>query len=108
MKSRSLPGLWRSSASATGERVYPVALRIEAIDKPGVLAEISTLTASANINIANVSVKQNPTTHTAVINLMVQVRSAQELRVLSQRLHSIEDVLSVMRVMAGGSETYEE
>ena len=93
--------------SATGERVYPVALRIEAIDKPGVLAEISTLTASANINIANVSVKQNPTTHTAVINLMVQVRSAQELRVLSQRLHSIEDVLSVMRVMGGGTETYE-
>lgn len=93
--------------SAIGEHTYPVAIRIEALDKPGVLAEISTLIASANINIANVSVRQDRTRHVATIDLMVQVRSAQELRVLSQRLHTVEDILSVMRFMPGGAETYE-
>ncbi|MER3559653.1 MAG: hypothetical protein C4336_09575, partial [Armatimonadota bacterium] len=93
--------------TASGEHTYPVAIRIEALDKPGVLAEISTLIASANINIANVSVRQDRTRHVATLDLMVQVRSAQELRVLSQRLHTVEDVLSVMRFMPGGAETYE-
>ncbi len=95
---------WTPSANG---QTYPVEIRIEAVDKPGVLADITTIIGSANINIRNVRVTQHPTKHTATINLMIEARSAQELRVLFQKLHGIEDVLSVFRYQPGGADADE-
>ncbi|MCX7992751.1 MAG: bifunctional (p)ppGpp synthetase/guanosine-3',5'-bis(diphosphate) 3'-pyrophosphohydrolase [Fimbriimonadales bacterium] len=83
------------------DRGYPVALRFETLDRPGVLADITTILGSSNINIADVRVRRNPKDSTAVIDIVIQASSAQELRAITQKLASLEDVLAVSRLMEG-------
>ncbi|MCS7209818.1 MAG: TGS domain-containing protein, partial [Fimbriimonadales bacterium] len=83
------------------DRTYPVALRFETLDRPGVLGDITTIVGSSNINIADVRVRPNPKDSTAVVDIVIQASSAQELRALTQKLASLEDVLAVSRLMEG-------
>ena len=80
------------------DHTYPVALRFEALDRPGVLGDITTILGSAGINIADVRVKRTPNL-TAQVDMVVQVHSAYELRAITQKLASLEDVLAVSRPM---------
>ncbi|MDW8106620.1 MAG: bifunctional (p)ppGpp synthetase/guanosine-3',5'-bis(diphosphate) 3'-pyrophosphohydrolase [Armatimonadota bacterium] len=84
------------------DQTYTALLRFETIDRPGVLGDITTIVGSSNINIADVRVRRSAK-HTAMIDLVVQVRSAQELRALTQKLASLEEVISVSRVMEESS-----
>lgn len=86
----------------TNEHTYPALLRFEATDRPGVLADITTILGSSNINIEDVRVRR-PSSTTAIIDLVVQVHSAQELRALTQKLANLEDVISVSRVVGESS-----
>jgi guanosine-3',5'-bis(diphosphate) 3'-pyrophosphohydrolase len=78
------------------DQTYPVALRFETLDRPGVLADITTILGTAGVNIADVRVKRTPNL-TAQIDMQVQIRSAQELRAITQKLASLEDVLARRR-----------
>jgi len=80
------------------DQTYPVVLRFETLDRPGVLADITTILGTAGVNIADVRVKRTPNL-TAQIDMEVQVHSAQELRAITQKLASLEDVLAVSRPM---------
>lgn len=82
----------------TNEHTYSAMLRFETTDRPGVLADITTILGSANINIEDLRVRR-PSTTTAIIDIWIQVHSAQELRALTQKLASIEEVISVSRVV---------
>ncbi|MGQ9656567.1 MAG: RelA/SpoT family protein [Fimbriimonadales bacterium] len=82
------------------DHTYPAALRFEALDRPGVLGDITTILGSAGINIADVRVKRTPNL-TALVDLVLQVHSAYELRTITQKLASLEDVLAVSRLMEG-------
>ncbi|GIV11442.1 MAG: (p)ppGpp synthetase [Fimbriimonadales bacterium] len=82
------------------DHAYPVALRFETLDRPGVLADITTILGSSNINIADVRVRRTPNL-TAQVDILIQARSAQELRTITQKLASLEDVLAVSRMMEG-------
>lgn len=84
------------------DHAYPVMLRFETLDRPGVLADITTILGSSNINIADVRVKRTPNL-TAQVDMVIQARSAQELRAITQKLASLEDVLAVSRLMEGKS-----
>jgi GTP diphosphokinase / guanosine-3',5'-bis(diphosphate) 3'-diphosphatase len=80
------------------DQTYPVALRFETLDRPGVLADITTILSTAGVNIADVRVKRTLNL-TAQIDMEIQVHSAQELRSITQKLASLEDVLAVSRPM---------
>jgi guanosine-3',5'-bis(diphosphate) 3'-pyrophosphohydrolase len=80
------------------DQTYPVALRFETLDRPGVLADITTILGTAGVNIADVRVRRTPNL-TAQIDMQVQIHSAQELRAITQKLASLEDVLAVSRPM---------
>lgn len=82
------------------DHTYPAALRFEALDRPGVLGDITTILGSAGINIADVRVKRTPNL-TAQVDLVLQVHSTYELRTITQKLASLEDVLAVSRLMEG-------
>lgn len=82
------------------DHTYPAALRFEALDRPGVLGDITTILGSAGINIADVRVRRTPNL-TALVDLVLQVHSAYELRTITQKLASLEDVLAVSRLMEG-------
>ncbi len=83
---------WQPSAEATANaRLY-----VETIDKPGILANLSALISSININITHLEATstQDKRGH---ITFIIEVRDLPQLRTLMQRIGQMEGILRVKR-----------
>jgi guanosine-3',5'-bis(diphosphate) 3'-pyrophosphohydrolase len=83
---------WQSSAETTANaRLY-----VETIDKPGILANISALVSSVNINITHLEATstQDKRGH---ITFIMEVRDMAQLRTLIQKISQMEGILRVKR-----------
>ena len=76
---------------------YPVNLRLETHNKPGVLAALATIIAEEQSNINSVSVVEHDGNY-ATINFTIEVKDTEHLAKLSQHLQDEETVISVKRV----------
>jgi GTP diphosphokinase / guanosine-3',5'-bis(diphosphate) 3'-diphosphatase len=83
---------WETEA----QRTYPIAIRIEAYDRTGLLSEISNVVAEQKINIvaANVSVQPD---QRATVQATLQVASVAQLARVMSRLEQLKDVFAVQR-----------
>ena len=83
---------WETAAQQT----YPIAIRIEAYDRTGLLTEISNVVADDKINIvaANVTVHND---HRATVQATLEVSSVAQLARVMSRLEQLKDVYSVQR-----------
>jgi guanosine-3',5'-bis(diphosphate) 3'-pyrophosphohydrolase len=83
---------WEAAPTQT----YPIAIRVEAHDRTGLLNDIAGAVAESKVNIvaANISVTQD---HTAIIAATLQVASVSQLARVMGRLEQVKDVLSVQR-----------
>ena len=83
---------WESQATQT----YPIAIRVEAYDRTGLLSDITQVVAENKVNIvaASVAVSQD---HTAVVTATLQVHSVSQLARVMSRIETLKDVLSVQR-----------
>ena len=83
---------WEAAPAQT----YPIAIRVEAYDRTGLLSEITQVMAENKVNIlaANVGVSMD---HTAIITMTVQVGSVAQLAKVMSRVEQLKDVLSVQR-----------
>ena len=83
---------WEASPTQT----YPIAIRVEAHDRTGLLNEIAGAVAESKVNnlAANVSVLPD---HTAVVVATLQVASVTQLARVIGRIEQVKDVLSVQR-----------
>jgi guanosine-3',5'-bis(diphosphate) 3'-pyrophosphohydrolase len=90
--SRLIEVEWEAAATQT----YPIAIRIEAYDRTGLLSDITQVVAEAKVNIlaANVNVHQD---HTAVVIATLQVASVSQLARVMGRIEQLKDVISVQR-----------
>ncbi|RME64329.1 MAG: bifunctional (p)ppGpp synthetase/guanosine-3',5'-bis(diphosphate) 3'-pyrophosphohydrolase [Nitrospirae bacterium] len=79
-----------------GESIAPAKLNIETIDKPGVLANLSALISSMNINISSLKATTTPDRR-AFLTLVVQVKDRNQLLTLTQKIGSADGVISVYR-----------
>lgn len=81
---------------ASGESTSPVRLLIEAIDKPGILASLSAVISSVNVNISNATVNstEDKKSH---ITFILEVRDKSQLSGLTQKIAQLEGVLKVSR-----------
>ncbi|HZU06424.1 MAG TPA: bifunctional (p)ppGpp synthetase/guanosine-3',5'-bis(diphosphate) 3'-pyrophosphohydrolase [Chloroflexota bacterium] len=78
------------------QQVFPVAIRIEAWDREGLLRDISAIVADENINIAALNVE----THkdgTAIAHATLDVDSLARLSRVMTRLEAVRDVRRVAR-----------
>ena len=82
--------------SPDGESIAPAKLNIETIDKPGVLANLSALISSMNINISSIKATTTPDKR-AFLTLVVQVKDRNQLLSLTQKIGSADGVISVYR-----------
>ncbi len=71
-------------------------LYVEAIDRPGMLADLSAVISSMNVNISNLQATTTPDRR-AHLTIVVQVRDRGQLLNLMQKLSSAEGVVSVRR-----------
>ncbi len=83
---------WEGSVQQT----YPIAVRIETYDRPGVLSEITNVIADEKVNIAAANVRANAD-HTATIQATLQVSSVAQLAKVLQRIEQVRDVHTVQR-----------
>jgi GTP diphosphokinase / guanosine-3',5'-bis(diphosphate) 3'-diphosphatase len=83
---------WKSEGDATS----PVRLLIEAVDKPGILASLSALISSVNINISNATVNstEDKKSH---ITFILEVKERSQLSGLIQKIAQLEGVFKVIR-----------
>ena len=96
---RRLPVRW-NSASESRLRRYPVQLRIEVLDRVGVLKDILTRLSDHRINVCDARVRTNPG-KPARIDLRVELDSASQLASTINQIRSMADVLDIARTGIG-------
>ena len=77
--------------------LYPVRVRIEAIDRVGLLRDVSTRLSEDKINIAWVTTRENHDA-TVSIELTIHIEGLPELNRIFSRMEGIRGVTSVSRV----------
>jgi len=86
---------------AAPTQTYPIAIRVEAYDRTGLLSEITQVVAEAKVNIVAANVSVTPD-HTAVVRATLQVASLSQLARVLARVEQLKDVLAVSRDLGQG------
>ncbi len=96
MNEREVGRLIEVEWEATPAQTYPIAIRVEAYDRTGLLSDITQVVAEAKVNIlaASVNVMQD---HMAVVIATLQVASVSQLARVMGRIEQLKDVVSVQR-----------
>jgi GTP pyrophosphokinase len=81
---------------AAPQQTYPIAVRVEAFDRTGLLSDITQVVAEAKVNILAANVSVGPD-HTALVRATLQVASVSQLARVLGRIEGLKDVISVSR-----------
>ena len=79
-----------------GTQIYPVAIKIEAFDRQGLLRDIATIVAENHVNMSALEVKVHDD-KTAVVSATVEIDSLAQLSRLMEKIESVRDVHTVAR-----------
>jgi len=96
---RRLPVRW-NPASEAQQRRYPVQLRIEVLDRVGVLKDILMRLSDHRINVSDARVRTSPG-RPARIDLRVELQSATQLMGTLNQIRAMADVLDIARTGIG-------
>jgi GTP pyrophosphokinase len=91
-RARVVPVDWDSEAT----HLYPVAIKIEAWDRQGLMRDIATVVAEARVNMSALEVHVYDD-KTAVVSTTVEIDSLAQLSRLMEKLESVKDVHTVAR-----------
>ena len=83
---------WEAAPAQT----YPIAIRVEAYDRTGLLYDITQVVAEDKVNIVAARVDVSPD-HTADRQATLQVASVAQLAQVMSRIEQLKDVISVQR-----------
>ena len=89
---RVVPVDWESDAS----HLYPVAIKIEAFDRQGLMRDIATVVAENRVNMSALEVHVYDD-KTAVVSTTVEIDSLAQLSRLMEKLEGVKDVHTVAR-----------
>jgi GTP pyrophosphokinase len=89
---RVVPVDWDSEAT----HLYPVAIKIEAWDRQGLLRDIATIVAENRVNMSSLEVHVYDD-KTAVVSTTVEIDSLAQLSRLMEKLEGVKDVNTVAR-----------
>ncbi len=79
---------------------YPVALRIIADDRAGLLRDITDVVAQEGVNITTTSAVRNAKQESSTISLVLEIRSSEQVVRIMGRLERMASVRSVRRIAA--------
>ncbi|MBM5801706.1 MAG: bifunctional (p)ppGpp synthetase/guanosine-3',5'-bis(diphosphate) 3'-pyrophosphohydrolase, partial [Cyanobacteria bacterium K_DeepCast_35m_m2_023] len=96
---RRLPVHWNPALEAQ-QRRYPVQLRIEVLDRVGVLKDILMRLSDHRINVSDARVRTSPG-KPARIDLRVELQNAAQLTSTLNQIRSMADVLDIARTGIG-------
>jgi guanosine-3',5'-bis(diphosphate) 3'-pyrophosphohydrolase len=96
LNEREVPRLIEVEWEAAPAQTYPIAIRVEAYDRTGLLNDITQVVAENKVNILAAAVHTNPD-HTAIATLTLQVASVSQLARVMSRIEGLKDVINVQR-----------
>ncbi len=85
------------SWASVDAKYYPIQMRITAIDRPGLLSDVSQTVASFSTNILDAKARSTRDGK-AIVNMVLEINNLEQLAYLKQRVERVRDVLSVERV----------
>ena len=91
-RDRVMPVDWDVEAN----HLYPVAIKIEAFDRQGLLRDIATVVAENHVNMSSLEVKVHDD-KTAVVTTTVEIDSLAQLSRLMEKIEGVRDVHTVAR-----------
>jgi GTP pyrophosphokinase len=80
------------------KQTYPVNMRVVCRDKKGLLAEVSTVISSLDINISHAEVDTRPADMQAILSFKVDVSDLQQFNQVSFAIKKLKSVISVERL----------
>jgi GTP pyrophosphokinase len=84
----------------TGAQAYPVTVRVEAVDRPGLLRDVASVVAEEKLNIIGSQVIVDGNEQVATIFATVEIATLPQLSRLLARLETIRDVRTAYRDVA--------
>jgi len=78
------------------EQVYPVTIQVDAWDRVGLVRDISAIIAEEGVNLSEVSMI-NHSDDTISLYFTLEVKSAAQLTKAMSRIHSVWNVISIVR-----------
>lgn len=87
-----------ASWGETNSSGYALTLRVEALDRSGLLKDITTLLSNEKVNVLGVNSMSNMKTQSAIIDLNMEVRNSEEISKLVTKLKQLKDVAEVRRL----------
>ncbi|MEO8286846.1 MAG: bifunctional (p)ppGpp synthetase/guanosine-3',5'-bis(diphosphate) 3'-pyrophosphohydrolase [Chloroflexota bacterium] len=101
---RDVGRLVRVSWGAKGMTKYPAGVRIEALDRAGLLRDVTTMLADEKVNIISVHTHKKPASATTTLIMALEVSGVEQLYQMMDRLHSVRGVYEVQRDTGGAIE----
>ena len=95
---RQLPVMW--NAAGVSGNTYPARLRIDVLDRVGVLKDILTRISDANVNVVDARVRTSRG-KPARIDLRIELTGVEQLKQIMNRMGAMADVLSLYRCGIG-------
>ncbi len=83
-------------SSQTKQQIYPVVLRLDVVDRVGILKDVTARISESNINVSNANVKTR--NGMAIITVRIDVHDRQQLDRIVNQLYQLADVFSVRRL----------
>jgi GTP pyrophosphokinase len=96
---RLVPVAWGAEAHET----HPVSIHVTALDRVGLLKDVSTLLSDERVNILSV-LTQTHDDRSVTLLLTVEVEGVGQLSRIMHRLESVRDVVEVRRNVPGGTQ----
>jgi GTP pyrophosphokinase len=96
LNEREVPRLIEVEWEAAPAQTYPIAIRVEAYDRTGLLNDITQVVAENKVNIVAAAVHVNPD-HSAIVTATLQVASVSQLARVMSRIEALKDVINVQR-----------
>ncbi len=84
-----------------GTTRYPAGVRIEALDRAGLLRDVTTMLADDKVNIISVHTHKRPASATTTLIMALEVTGVEQLYQLMDRLQSVRGVYEVLRDTGG-------
>ncbi|MFT5653358.1 MAG: RelA/SpoT family (p)ppGpp synthetase [Psychromonas sp.] len=77
---------------------YSLTLRLEALDRSGLLKDVSTLLSNEKVNVLGVNSMTNVKTQTAIIDLDLEIHTSNNIAKIQNKIKQLKDVLQVRRL----------
>ncbi len=99
---RLVPVRWNTSSELERPPTYPVDIRIEAIDRVGVLKDILVRLADNRVNVRQTNVGATPN-KTAILTISMDIIDRPQFERVCAQIERMSDILSVRRIVRAES-----